>query len=162
MKEIEIISKVHGLFICTVDDCDYERILKYSWQVLARLGKTNYARTHTSGCRKNRGTILMHRLILNLKIGQVCDHIDGNGLNNCRSNIRVATIAQNAKNYRRPKNNKTGFKGVCVTDGKFRATIMVDKKQKYLGRFGNAIDAAKAYNKAAKENHGEFANLNVV
>jgi len=91
----------------------------------------------------------------------VIDHINRNGLDNRRANLRPATVAQNAWNSRRRK-NRSGYKGVWFArdKGKFHAAIWHNNKREYLGYFDSPISAAKAYDLAAKKYHKEFAVLN--
>lgn len=110
-----------------------------------------------------KSTAKLHRWILfNQKPGYpIIDHIDGNKLNNKRSNLRECTAAQNSRNARISKNNSSGFKGVSISsDGKWRARIWRDWKEIFLGNFNSAEDAAVAYDKAAIDLHGEFASTN--
>lgn len=91
--------------------------------------------------------------------GQV-DHIDGDGLNNRIANLRLATKSQNAANARRPRTNKSGYKGVCLVTGrtdKWRATIKAGGRQVHLGHFSDPREAHAAYCEAARKLHGEFA-----
>ncbi len=97
----------------------------------------------------------------------IVDHKDGNGLNNQRNNLRIATRGQNGSN-RRPKGGSSGYIGVSmlvIRSGKntyqyWRASIQKGGVKEYLGLFKNKVDAAKAYDKRAIELHGEFANPN--
>jgi len=86
------------------------------------------------------------------------DHIDGNKQNNCLSNLRWATRAENNRNVGKRKDNTSEFKGVCFDkwNGKWKARIWVDGKRKLLGYFRTKEEAAAAYEKAARELHGEF------
>lgn len=105
----------------------------------------------------------IHRLIylMHFKhIPEFLDHIDGNGYNNKIENLRPATRRQNAKNQGVAKNNKTGFKGVCLKDGRITASICSDGEKYQLGAFNTTLEAAKAYDKKAIELHGEFAKTN--
>src|ERR1043165_3940616 len=90
---------------------------------------------------------------------ELVDHIDGNGLNNRRSNLRLATYAQSSMNRGRNIKNSSGYKGVDLKDGKWRAEIQVSRKKVYLGRFSTPEEAYAAYCEAAKKYHGEFANF---
>lgn len=92
------------------------------------------------------------------------DHIDGNGLNNQRRNLRPCTTAQNAANQTQQKGRSSLYKGVSWRKGrnKWRAGIKVNGKQINLGDFTNETEAALAYNKAAAEHFKEFARLNTV
>jgi hypothetical protein len=107
-------------------------------------------------------TILLHRLIMGAQPGQEVDHIDGDGLNNRKRNLRICTKAQNQRNQRPQKGGTSVYKGVYWhKDGKkWRGQIKLNGKTIYLGSFDNELDAAKVYDLAALKYHGEFANLN--
>lgn len=136
-----------------VDDCDFELISKYKWY-LFKNKKVNYAISKANG-----KTLYMHRLVLKAIKGQIVDHIDCDGLNNTRSNLRICNENQSMHNTRVRKNNKTGVKGVCFVerDKKFHAQIMVNRKLINLGYFSNVEDAANARSEGAKRYHKEFA-----
>lgn len=104
----------------------------------------------------------MHRFILDAPTGLEVDHIDKDGLNNQRDNLRIASRIQNSWNNGPNSKNKSGFKGVSFRKEtkKWVAHIIVNGKQIYLGGFDNKVDAAKAHDKAARELEGEFAYLN--
>ena len=103
----------------------------------------------------------MHRLILGITCDSQGDHINGDGLDNRRANLRPVTHAQNMQNRR---GNGPTFKGIyCVertTRNPWMAKIAVAKKQIYLGYYATPEDAARAYDEAAKKYFGEFARLN--
>jgi len=88
------------------------------------------------------------------------DHIDGNGLNNKKSNLRLCTNNQNLYNRAKCKNNTSGFKGVKwkKDSKKWVAAINVNNKRIYLGQYTSKIKAHEAYVAACKKYHGEFAN----
>jgi HNH endonuclease/AP2 domain len=90
---------------------------------------------------------------------EIVDHIDGNTDNNCISNLRPASVAQNGYNRGKNKNNTSGFKGVYWIKGKnkWRAEITVNRKPIHLGHYSSPVEAAQAYQKHANELHGEFA-----
>lgn len=150
-----------------VDECDYEYLMRWKWQcACAKHQRTKYA-VHSQLVGGGRWKKLhMHRLIverMGLLIGdRQVDHIDGNGLNNCRSNLRIATQSQNRANLRHYRNNTSGYKGVTWDKywKKWVAKIRVVGRDYSIGRFDNLHDAAKAYNEAAAEYFGEFAQLN--
>jgi len=149
-----------------VDADDYERLSKYKWCV-SKTPHTNYAMRRTKGKRINgkrvkRKTIMMHRFIMNAPRGLVVDHINHNGLDNRKQNLRLCTRAENSRN-RRPFNIKgSRYKGFSWDKERkvFIACIYCNGKNYYLGRFKSEIAAAKAYDKKAKQLFGEFAYLN--
>jgi hypothetical protein len=112
----------------------------------------------------------MHRLVLERKLGKKLeaadqvDHVNGDRLDNRRSNLRVATPGQNAMNHRLRSDNKSGYKGVWFDAklGKYTAFIRSGGRRKHIGVYVNAEGAALAYNEAAIRHHGEFAHLNII
>ena len=110
----------------------------------------------------------MHRLILSRKLGHAnfkqVDHVDGNGLNNLRSNLRASTCQQNHFNKRKAQNKSSQFKGIYWNKQlqKWRVQIRVNKKLIEVGCFHSEIQAAKAYDKMAKKHFGNRAKLNKV
>lgn len=87
------------------------------------------------------------------------DHINGNKLDNTVSNLRWASVSDNARNRAKQANNTSGFKGVSVHKDKFQAHIRIDGKSKHLGLFATKEEAYKAYCAAARTHYGEFARL---
>lgn len=146
--------------VALIDDEDFDVVKKYKWHACPS-HRGLYAITNV---RRNdkRTTIGMHRLILGLKGKDVCDHINHDGLDNRRSNLRAATPLENGRNKLRPTSNKSGYKGVFLIEssGMFRALIKDNAKQLHIGCFSCAEDAARAYDQKAEEIHGEFACLN--
>ena len=152
-------------FFALVDKEDYAYLMRWTWRVRLAFGNHYAVRmeqyTDSNGKRKRR-SVHMHREVLGLtfKDGQQCDHIEtGSTLDNRRSNLRIATSAQNLWNRGPMKNNKAGVKGVWQDKrwGSWQARINVNKKAINLGTFKTKLLAAKAYSDAAKIYHGEFA-----
>lgn len=115
----------------------------------------------SKGARKK---IWLHRLIANTPDGMVTDHINGNKLDNRKSNLRVCTRQQNNINVGLNKANTSGYKGVAwhKRNKKWRAIIKYNKKSIWLGLYDTKEEAAIAYNKAAVKYFGEYAFINVV
>lgn len=141
--------------VAVVDDADYEEVRRFRWY----LNDGGYARRFLES---GRGHLTMHRHLLGLGMGTVVDHIDGDRLNNCRWNLRVVDARQNAQNRRRRSDNSTPYKGVGPTkdQGGWRARIMLGGASIYLGQFDTPIEAAMAYDRAAREHFGAFAAVN--
>ncbi len=137
-----------------IDDSDLPLISRYSWHAVKSRGRVYAA---YSVRLPHSRAILMHKLLLT---AERVDHIDGNGLNNRRDNLRPATHSENMQNRKKTKFNTSGFKGVW-SDGKgWQARIGVNGKRLYLGWLQTAEEAARAYDKAAEQHHGAFAVLN--
>jgi hypothetical protein len=139
-----------------IDPSDFGLVGGYTWTV-KRSGRHQYAVTWISG-----HLVRMHRLIMAPDRKFVIDHINGNGLDNRRKNLRICLNAENCRNQRLRVGVK--FKGVnyVARVKRFRAYVTLNRKQTHLGYFERAIDAAKAYNKKARELHGEYARLNKI
>ena len=163
MSHMRRILLTRGLF-ATIDDADYKYLSKFSWYAhqARKTDRTWYAKSRRS--RKDDNKIFrMHRFILGISDPLIkVDHRDGNGLNNCRANLRVCTQAQNARNARRSSKNTSGFKGVSwnAQMKKWTAHIFPRGRSIYLGLFVSKKDAAKAYDESALQHYGEFAHLN--
>lgn len=140
--------------IVDVDDLDSLR--PYNWRKLTTSSGHRYAhRLIYEGER--RATVLMHRVIMAPPEGMVVDHINGDGLDNRRANLRVCTQKENMRNQRMHRINQVGHKGVYLEDGRFRAQIKHEGRNIHLGLFDTANEAAAAYQGAAKALWGEFS-----
>lgn len=141
-----------------IDTSDYDRVSEYKWASLGR-GRLFYASSHERGSNKN---LPMHRLVLNAPKGMQVDHINCDGLDNRRANLRLCTTSQNCQNQRRQLGSTSGYKGVCWSrqDYCWIAYIKLNSVRRHLGSFDTAEKAAKAYDKAALELFGEFARPN--
>ena len=137
-----------------VDEEDYERVNQYNWFVHIN----QYAST-----RLESKQILLHRFIMDAKKGEFVDHINFNGLDNRKINLRICSKAENQTHQRPSKNKfKTAFKGVYWIKSKNKWRVEVSKMgiRYYMGYYYDEIEAARAYDKKAKELFSEFAYLN--
>ncbi len=142
-----------------VDAADVGGLSKFSWRIKTSK-RSRYART-------GKECTLMHRLILNPPDNMEVDHINGNGLDNRRCNLRICTRKENVRNQRKQFGCRSKHKGVTFNDkwSKSRpwsSRIFVDGKYICIGTFSTEDDAGIAYNQAAKKHYGEFANLNQI
>lgn len=150
----------------TIDDTDAD-LAGLKWRVgIYKTSNTQYAIRSIPETKK---TMFLHRVILEritgcpLLDGETVDHIDGNGLNNLRSNLRIATTSQNMKNRSEYSNSPTGLKGVFKNpDSKnriWKTAIRVNGKSVYLGTFYSVIEAHRVFCINALIHYGEFANF---
>ena len=148
-------SKVSGYVL--VDDEDFEELCKYNWYKKKCRNVSYACRTITNenGERKN---LRMHRVILKLELDKICDHINGNGLDNRKENLRICSHKENIRNRGLNRNNTSGYTGVYYQqqNKKWYARIMVDGMFICLGQYVDAKLASIAYRKAAKKYFGEF------
>ena len=149
-----------------VDEADYADLIRHSWS--ANRNRSGYNGHHDTfyAVRSKPGqTIRMHRQVMDAGPDQVVDHINHNGLDNRRCNLRLCSIAENARNTQGwRKRSSSRYKGVSYRrrSNKWRAAITYKRKQLSLGQFDSETDAARAYNEKARELFGEFAYLNDV
>ena len=143
-----------------VDAADYEWLSQWKWSLETNHSGNKYA-MRMEGKRGNQKHVSMHRVIMGAHPGEEIDHIDGDGLNNRRGNLRKCTHTQNQYNQRKTR-GLSKYKGVTFNKGKGRwmAQIRIGVKFKFLGYWNSEKDAAAAYDDAAKFLHGEFAALN--
>jgi len=151
MKVIELTQYKFAL----VDDADYDALAAVKWCANTQ-PHTTYAVRGSEG-----RTVQMHRLITAAPKGVQVDHINGDGLDNRRDNLRLCTHAENQRNQR-VQAHSSKYKGVSwdTRDGKWRSQITIDGRKKNLGYFTDEIAAGRAYDEAAVKAFGEFAREN--
>lgn len=147
----------HG--IATIDEQDFDRINQYKWCSVDNdgTGKRYYA-----SCKIGKSTVYMHRMVMGAQGGESVDHIDGNGLNNSRSNLRLVTPSQNNMNQRVREDNTSGHKGIswCPDREKYQVYINIDRKRKSLGRYKTLEEAIYVRDQAVRAHYGEFSREN--
>ncbi len=162
MKEIPLTQGKVAL----VDDDDYEWLIQWKWHYhRSSNDRGGYAATWGSHNLSPRPHTMMHRLILGATSGSQIDHVNHNGLDNRRCNLRLCTRSQNAANQRAWDRCKTSqFKGVSwhKSTRKWIAYGKAYQKMHHLGLFGTEREAAQAYNEFAVKTWGEFARVNII
>jgi hypothetical protein len=144
--------------IALVDDGDFEWLSQWKWYAQKKSGGMFYA-VRSGWVGLKRALILMHRVILNAPEGTDVDHINHNGLDNRRENLRVCTRSQNQMNAGRHSNNKLGVKGVSRHGSGFQVQVKVGGKRVYYKVFHTLQEAQEAYEREAKKYHGEYFHL---
>lgn len=143
-----------------IDDEDYGRLLAFNWHAYSCRGVWRAFRIQKRGDKWVK--VEISREILKYFGKNIVDHINNNPLDNRKKNLRICTPTQNRYNVQLSKRNKTGYKGIKKSWSNWEARIIFNGKYHYLGSFETKIEAARAYNLAAKKFFGKFANLNQV
>ena len=160
MKKIKLTRNKYAL----VDDNLFDYLNQWKWY--AKSSKWGYyavREQHISGSGKKeiKERIRMHRLIMNPPKNKQIDHINHNGLDNRKENLRIVTNSQNAMNCRNRSDNTSGYKGITwdKSKNKWQAQIIVNQKNIHLGRYSNIQGAWLARRWGERLYHGEYANL---
>lgn len=146
-------------YFAMIDAEDADRVSPWLWSVLERPGRSSYVLRREKGL----GTVYLHRFLMNAPPGLQVDHVDGDGLNCRRGNMRLCTASQNQMNRANARSEKSSrYKGVFWSKHhrKWIAQIKLDYVGRCIGRFDSEDDAAMAYDAAARETFGAFARLN--
>lgn len=157
MKDYKEISLTKGK-VAMIDIEDFELVSQNKWHVsdgyAARAERIDYGKYKV---------VKMHRIVMNCPQGLEVDHLNGDKLDNRKSNLRICTHQQNTQN-RKIQTNSGGYKGVYFYKNKpnWKKRYLAHIKQKNLGCYATALEAARVYNKAALEIFGEFARLNEI
>lgn len=145
-------------YVAIVDAADADSVRAFKWSAV-QIGQTVYAQRSIKRADGRWTTQKLHQFLTGY---DRTDHRNGDGLDNRRANLREATQTQNMCNRQRRSGSSSGFKGVTwwKRDGKWKAQIGLAGKNHHLGYFSTAEEAARAYDDAARELHGEYATLN--
>lgn len=154
MREIELTNG--GVTI--VDDEDYDFLSSFRWNRTDDLHTSYAIKCFWFKELSKRQTIGLHRFVLVCNSGLHIDHIDGNGLNNQKSNLRVCLPRQNQYNARKRIDNSVGLKGVTFVRGRYHSQIQFNEIHKFLGSFSTPEEAHLAYVEASRKLHGEFSS----
>ena len=146
-----------------IDAEDAYKVEGFNWTARVKMSRLGAGPTKIYAYRQKAkadggGVELMHRMLAGTPDGLFTDHINGDGLDNRKCNLRFATVTQNNRNCKRPIQNTSGIKGVDWREskGKWRAQIKVNNRSLHLGYFDSAEDAAEAYAAGSRTFHGEF------
>lgn len=154
MKEIELTQGKVAL----VDDADFERVSAFKWYAYQSLRVPSlwYA------TRGGKDRLSLHRFILPTPKGFVVDHIDGDGLNCQRKNLRACTVKENMRNQRPHRDSTSPYKGIWRIAGAATWAVQIwnGRKRNYVGSFRDPAEAAKVYDFVARQVFGPFARLN--
>ncbi len=144
-----------------IDEDDYKNLSQWKWSC----SYNGYAWRRVSlgyvNGKRKRAIIFMHRFIMNTPSDMITDHINGDKLDNRKSNLRICTYTQNSRNSI-SKRGSSKYKGVYLdkSENRWVAQIVVNKKTKFLGRYNTQEEAASIYNNEAKKQFGEFSRVN--
>lgn len=148
-------------YVAVIDAADVHLVERHTWKV-SHDTRDGRSRTVYAICHGNsdgrRFTLRMHRLLVDASKSDVVDHKDGDGLNNCRANLRVATPSENRFNQRCRSDSSSGVKGVHWDKGrgKWQVKIKANGRAVHLGRFDDMEAAAAAYAAASAKLHGDY------
>lgn len=161
MKEIPLRNRKGEVIAHTiVDDADFGWLNQWIWSLHSN------GRVYRHVSKGGRSTMpLIHRVIVGATSPSIeVDHINGNPLDNRRENLRLCTRKENARNRRKSRNCSSRFKGVSWNQRsqKWHAYIYVGDRQRNLGKYDDENQAAQAYDKAARELHGDYAKPNFI
>jgi hypothetical protein len=165
-RSVEIVGEIarvplsQGLF-AIIDAADVPLVGGYTWTATVNNRATYAVRSALKDEPRHKAKIILHRVIMGNPTGLTIDHINGDGLDCRRSNLRLATVAENSRNRRISRNSSTGFKGVTlIADDRWQARIRLNGRRYNLGCFGSPEEASAAYNRASRHLHGDFGRQN--
>lgn len=152
---MKLLSLSNSNLVVMVDNEDFERVNQFTWFEV-KTESSVMIRSKISGKSRSLSSFIMTTY-------EMYDHKDRDPYNNQKDNLREADHSQNMCNRRKFKNSKSPYKGITRTRNKtkWQVQLQVDGNKMHFGNFISPIEAAKAYDKAARKYHGEFANVNV-
>ena len=154
MKEIKLTQGK----VAIVDDEDYDELNKLKWYTNHNYNDKYYA---VHSINKTQKKLKLHRVIMNVTNPKiVVDHINGDGLDNRKCNLRICSHKENMMNRVKQNDTTSKYKGVWWDKDMKRWRAYIGNKK--LGSFKLEVDAAKAYNEKAKELFGDFAKINII
>lgn len=156
--DVAFVPLTQGL-VAIIDASDAPLAAFHNWCATINKSVTYAVRSASKDEPNHRARILLHRVIMSAPDDLLVDHINGDGLDCRRANMRLATFAENARNQRRRITNTSGFKGVSYVkeSGKWQARIRFAGARENLGYFATREEASAAYVEASKRLHGEFS-----
>lgn len=146
-------------YFAIVDEADFHSLSKFKW---CSYCQGRYAGRNSKRVNGRQVTVLMHRFLMNPQQSFEVDHINGNGLDNRRENLRLCSRSENAQNMKCHADCSSGVKGVYRAGKKWMAVITANGKRFYLGSYPEKLEAAKAYNAASEQLHGKFGKQNTI
>lgn len=164
MATLIINSPKHGEFRVLLDEDDAERVSEHQWWLSAKVKDRTYFCTEVVRLDNKSKSLYLHRFLMNAPVNAIVDHkIPTKTLDNRKYNLRLCTIQENQMNKRSNRGESSSkFKGVTWNKNheKWCARIQINGRTSQLGDFRSELEAAKAYDNAARELFGEFAYLN--
>lgn len=145
--------------VALIDIDDAPLVVRYNWCLTRRAPHALYAVKSARTPDGRKTTISMHQLLTGWRL---TDHVNGDGLDNRRCNLRPALVRQNIANQVKRASATSPYKGVCWQRNERKWVAQITSRGKYrrIGRFTSEIEAAHAYDRAARAVHGEFARVN--
>lgn len=142
-----------------VDDEDFEMLNKWKWHYNKNRGQGRAQRSTSRKSLEGKTSVFMHRVIMNCPKDLQIDHINGNGLDNRKSNLRICTNIENSRNKNITKNNTSGIRGVSWNKSyqKWHTYIRVNYRHVFLGYYFDKEQALKVRKEAEEKYFGEFA-----
>ena len=139
-----------------IDAADVPLIDGFNWHAQQILNTVYAKRNVSRHADTSKCGVYLHRAIMAPTDDMQVDHVNGDGLDNRRTNLRLASKSENGRNARGHADSASGVKGVSPRNGKWLARIRHNGREVYLGRFATIDEAAAAYAQASVELHGQF------